>query len=157
MRPPGGRCRRPVAAGRHGRCAPSVVWAWLGNLRVAPYSYDWLDNVGRRSPRRLADELPELAPGQRVMTIFTATSVEPGADLTVELHPGAGLRLFGPVTVTYAVREAASATRLIAVVRVAGGRGAVGAARRRALAWGDLVMMRKQLLTLRALAERTQV
>jgi hypothetical protein len=40
---------------------PAVVWPWVGQVRLAPYSYDWLDNLGRRSPRSLrglADPVP---------------------------------------------------------------------------------------------------
>jgi hypothetical protein len=130
-----------------------TVWAWLGNLRVAPYSYDWLDNFGRRSPRELRADLPPLAPGQRVMTIFTAEHVEQGSDLSIYLHDGPGLRLFGQVRVTYAVRPESSGCRLIAVLRLAAEGGPVGSARRLGLAWGDLLMMRKQLYTFRDLAE----
>ena len=43
------------------------------------------------------------------------------------------------------------ASRLLVRLRVAG----LDPVRRRALAWGDLVMMRKQLRTLAALAEAT--
>ncbi|GAA1866318.1 hypothetical protein GCM10009751_25590 [Myceligenerans crystallogenes] len=130
-----------------------TVWAWLGNLRVAPYSYDWLDNLGRRSPRALRTGLPPLQPGQRIMTIFTAEHVAPGSDLSIYLHDGPGLRLFGQVRVTYAVRPEGEGSRLIAVLRLAAGGGALSSARRLGLAWGDLLMMRKQLYTLRDLAE----
>lgn len=131
------------------------VFAWLGNLRVAPYSYDWLDNLGRRSPRELRTDLGPLEPGQRVMYIFTVEAVEPGTAVTIRMLPGLGWRLFGEVWVTYAVAADTSTrgSRLIAVLRFRSTGTRLDRARRWLLSWGDLLMMRKQLLTLRNLAQ----
>ena len=43
------------------------VWPWVAQIRLAPYSYDWIDNRGRRSPRELAG-LPEPAAGDTFTT-----------------------------------------------------------------------------------------
>jgi hypothetical protein len=133
--------------------SPDVVFAWLGNLRLAPYSYDWIDNFGRRSPRQLRADLGPFEPGQRVMYIFTVDSVGPDKAVTIRMRRGPGWRLFGDVWVTYAVTPGADEqSRLVAVLRFRSTGSKADAARRWLLAWGDLLMMRKQLVSLRDLA-----
>jgi hypothetical protein len=132
----------------------SVLFRWLCQLRAAPYSYDWIDNRGRESPRRLTPGLDDLALGQSVMSIFALAEFEPSRHLTLRLrHAGA---LFGDVACTYlVVPRSAEASRLVVKLlwHYPGGP-LVRSIARALLPWADLVMMRKQLLTLRWLAER---
>jgi hypothetical protein len=124
-----------------------TLFRWLCQLRVAPYSYDWIDNRGRRSPRTLTPGLERLAVGQRFMTIFRLAEFEPGRSITV-VHRGP---LFGRVVGTYDVTSTGPQTSRLLVrllVRYAHGPVAVGLASL-VLPAGDLVMMRKQLRTLR--------
>ncbi|MCM6778495.1 hypothetical protein NDR87_33920 [Nocardia sp. CDC159] len=118
---------------------PELVYAWLCQLRVAPYSYDLLDNFGRRSPRRRCPELTELAVGQRFMGQFRLTSFAPAQHIT--LHASI-------VAVTYAVRAEAGGTRLHVRARFPGPPALLAP-----LVFGDFLMMRKQLRTLKELAE----
>ncbi|MEZ0446308.1 SRPBCC family protein [Cellulomonas sp. ICMP 17802] len=150
MPAPAGRLLRGVDA-----AAPAdVVYRWLCQFRVAPYSYDWIDNRGRRSPRVPLPWCWELEVGQTFSRIFTLDSFVPDRHLTVRMAPGVGTRMFGDVAVTYAVITTAPAhTRLVAVLRVAPPSSRVHALRGWLLAWGDLVMMRKQLRTFASLAE----
>src|SRR5215217_2789102 len=66
----------------------STVFRWLCQLRAAPYSYDWIDNWGRRSPRRLIPGLEDLSVGQTVMTIFDLIGFEPERHFTIRIKPG---------------------------------------------------------------------
>lgn len=137
-----------VAAAR-----PSV-FRWLCQLKVAPYSYDLLDNLGRRSPRRLTPGAERLERGQRVMTIFRLADFALDDHLTLVLDDTRALRVFGPLTLTYAVTEEGPGRTRLVVKLVPGEEGGLpGRLRRRVLAWGDLFMMRRQLFTLRKLAE----
>jgi hypothetical protein len=133
-----------------------LVFRWLCQLRVAPYSYDWIDNRGRRSPRTLTPGLERLARGQSVMTIFELVDFAPGEHLTLANRArGGGRPVFGGIWCTYRTRDAAaSGTRLAVKLLVQPPRGPAGRLSAALLPWGDLVMMRKQLLTLKALAER---
>jgi hypothetical protein len=134
-----------------------VVFRWLCQLKVAPYSYDLVDNGGRRSPRMLTPGVEQLATGQRVMSIFELVDFDQDAHLTIRLTSPRALALFGPLAGTYAVRELdATRTRLVVKLNVGlRGDNLLHRTRRWALAWGDLVMMHRQLRNVRHLAETT--
>jgi Polyketide cyclase / dehydrase and lipid transport len=128
---------------------PAVVFRRLCQMRVAPYSYDLLDNLGRRSPRELVPGLERLEVGQRFAHIFTLVDVEPDRSLTIRTAK----RLFGDVVATYAVAPRPGGSRLLVRLRVRHRRDPLGLLWRVVLAPGDLVMMRKQLRTFASLAE----
>ena len=133
----------------------TVAFRWLCQLRVAPYSYDWIDNFGRRSPRELTPGLENLAVGQTFMTMFELVDFERDRHLTLRSRQGRWI--FGDVAVSYALLPLdGGRCRLVVrlLVRHTGGR-AVALVRGALLPWGDVVMMRKQLLNLKRLAEET--
>ena len=132
--------------------SPPMVFRWLCQLRAAPYSYDWIDNLGRRSPRQLSPGLDDLQTGQRFL-IGTITSFVPNQHITVRGTPEAE-RLFGVIAMTYqVVNRGASGSRLLVRLDVHPPNRLWKRARYLVLAWGDVIMMRKQLHTLKKRAE----
>ncbi|HET7443126.1 MAG TPA: hypothetical protein VFJ57_00560 [Solirubrobacterales bacterium] len=130
----------------------AVVFRWLCQLRAAPYSYDLLDNFGRRSPQELTPGLERLEVGQRVMTIFRLAEFEPGRSLTVVSRGP----LFGEVACTYRVEPSGEgASRLVLKILARYPAGLRRPLLRLLLPPGDLVMARRQLLNLKRLAERS--
>lgn len=134
------------------------LFSWLCQLRVAPYSYDWLDNAGRRSPQTLDTSLSALEIGQDVMGIFCLVAFRANQHLTLRLKPGTrSAKAYGDVAGTYlVVEETPRRCRLLVKLLVRYPPGPLGAVMRRLLPYGDRIMMRRQLLNLKALAERGQ-
>ncbi len=122
---------------------PERVWPWVRQLQLAPYSYDWVDNLGRRSPRKLRD-VPEPRPGDPMSRsagrpVGRVVEVVPGEHLTVAVM-GA--------LMSYVLVPQGERTRLLLKVVLQDRHWW-----NRPLALGDLPMARKQLLTWKALAE----
>jgi hypothetical protein len=119
---------------------PSLVYAWLCQIRLAPYSYDWLDNFGKQSPRVRTPDLVNLEVGQGFMRLFTLAAFEPNDHVTIRN---------ARVATTYAVRPEGTGTRLLARA-IFNGPNVIG----RPLGLVDMIMMRKQLLNIKAHAEK---
>jgi len=125
----------------------AAVWPWVTQVRLAPYSYDWIDNLGRRSPRRLMG-LPEPQVGEAFTTAGGAkrgriVSVDPGKQLT-------GTIMSAFMSYVLVPQEHNTTRLLLKVVMQTTRWAALG------LSVGDLVMTRRQLLNLKQLAERHQ-
>jgi hypothetical protein len=127
------------------RASPATVWPWVAQVRIAPYSYDWIDNLGHRSPRQLAG-LPEPRVGDRFTTaagrpVGRIVSVDPGRQLTG--------RIAGAFMSYVLVPDEAGGTRLLLKVVARTARWAAPC-----LSAGDLIMARRQLLNFKQLAEQ---
>ncbi|MEU3465610.1 hypothetical protein ABZ721_37445 [Streptomyces sp. NPDC006733] len=125
-----------------------LAFRWLCQIRTGAYTY------GRQhsSSRTLTPGAERLALGQRFLA-FDLVAFEPDRHLTGVTYPAAR-RAYGLLAVTYQVAERApGASRLVVRLNAATPTG-LARIRAVALAGGDTVIMRKQLLTLKALAER---
>ena len=136
---------------------PEVVFRWLCQLQKGPYSYDLLDNLGRRSPRKLIPGLEKLERGQQFMTIYELIDLEPvtsgSGQITVRTNKLKGA--FGTQAVTYAVSpNADGGTRLVAKRVLAPPRGPHGPIFKMNLPFIDYVMAKKQMKNMKKLAER---
>ena len=126
------------------RATSEAVWPWLTQVRVAPYSYDWIDNLGRRSPGRLLG-LPEPRVGDAFTTsgrreVGRIVSIDPGRQLTATI--------LGAYMSYLLVPDEGNGTRLLLKVVSSINRWLAPA-----LSVGDLLMARRQLLNLKELAE----
>lgn len=128
------------------RAEPDRVWPWVAQIRLAPYSYDWIDNFGRRSPQQLRG-LPEPVVGEAFTTALGGRRL----GRIVAVTPGEALtgRIMG-VVMSYLLVPEGEVTRLLLKLAM-GRRWALAPL----LSIGDLVMARRQLLNLARLAERS--
>jgi len=137
--------------------APETVFRWLCQMKIAPYSYDWIDNLGRQSPRTLTPGADQLALGQEFMFIFELREFTLNSAITIALpQKRLSKALFGECAITYAIMPQAHSDSCRLLVKLALCYPAVplGWLLKKILPIGDLIMMRKQLLTFKKLSER---
>jgi len=135
-----------------------IVFRWLCQMRVAPYSYDWIDNFGRQSPPELTPGIENLVIGQSVMTIFDLVDFEIGRHITIRIKPKSiASKIFGDALASYLIVPSGDNTcRLLVKLVGRYHRGVMGMFMRAFLPSGDLIMMRRQLLNFKQLAEQTK-
>lgn len=141
-------------------CPPAVAFGWLTQMgfgRAGWYSYDLIDNLGRRSARRVHPEWQVTGAGDPVPggpIDFTASVVDPPHAFVLSLI---GQRLAGhciDFTLAYVLSPTPCATgapvgsRLVCRAR-ANVQGFAGRLVVPALCLGDGVMVRRQLLGIR--------
>ena len=128
---------------------PADVYPWLAQMgfgKAGWYSYDWLDNLGRRSATEIRPEW-QVAEGEPVPggpVAFRAAVARPGEAFVLGFQ-----RPRIDFTLAFDLRPSDDGTRLVTRVRsrlrFPGGR----LVERLGLGPGDGVMVRKQLLELR--------
>lgn len=136
---------------------PEIVFQWICQMRVAPYSYDWIDNFGRKSPQKIIPGLDQLEPGQKIMSIFNLIDFEQNKHLTLRLNKRS-LKIFSDTMISYRIfHQKYNVCRLLVKILVNYPKGIPGVLLQYILPFGDLVMMRRQLINFKTLCEQTRM
>lgn len=131
---------------------PEEVFPWIRQMgfgRAGWYSYDWIDNLGRRSATVIEPRWQTLAAGDLIPggpTAFEAVIVEPPSALVMRVAKRGRAAKRVDFVLAYDLRPCAEGTRLVTRMRsridLPGG----AIAERLLLGPGDGIMLRRQLL-----------
>ncbi|MFQ5646705.1 MAG: hypothetical protein ACE5GM_07230 [bacterium] len=138
------------------------VFPWITQLRYAPYSYDLIDNWGRESPRYLITDAPPLKVGDSVMRWFELIDFKQNEYIVFTLlkDPPFYLKLlFYPFVKSFYITyqlfpQKNNNTRLVVKIVVNSYHTVLHKILCRAAYGLDYIMMRRQLLNFKGLAER---
>lgn len=125
-------------------CSPEKLWPWLaqmGNGRAGWYSYDWIDNLGRKSFHFIDPKLVEIQKGQKI-PLAVIEEFEINRFLTYRFGTRASM--------TYAIEKTDSGVRLWARMRLDG----AGRLTQLLLGLGHDFMQRKQFKEIQKRVER---
>ena len=133
--------------------SPDDVFPWIRQMgfgRAGWYSYDWIDNLGRRSATSVNPAWQDVETGSTVPggpVSFTAAVVEPPRAFVLQIGRPGGRLCF---TLAYELREHTSGTRLVTRMRAHIALPGGLFVERCLLGPGDGIMVRRQLLNLAA-------
>ena len=96
------------------KCSRAKLWPWLvqmGNGRAGWYSYDWLDNLGKKSFEYIEPSLQNIEKGLKI-PLFTFDDFSENHFLTLKVSDSANM--------TYLLEDHEEGCKLLARVRVKG-------------------------------------
>ena len=135
---------------------PEEVFPWIRQMgfgRAGWYSYDWIDNLGRKSATSIHENWQHVYSGDRIPAgpiSFVATIVEPPTAFVLEIKSGKTTHPWLHFTLAYELRPDGLNTRLVTRMRshitLPGG----SLFERLILGPGDGFMVRRQLRNLAA-------
>lgn len=135
---------------------PKDVFPWIRQMglgRAGWYSYDWIDNFGRKSAVSVHEEWQDVHSGDLVpagLMSFTAAIVTAPHSFVLEVKNGKKAKPRLHFTLAYELRAIPEGTRLVTRMRshinLPGGK----IIERLILGPGDGIMLRRQLLTIRS-------
>ncbi|MEN6327332.1 MAG: hypothetical protein ABFD18_14165, partial [Syntrophomonas sp.] len=133
-----------------------LVFQWVSQLRIAPYSYDWIDNGGKPSPRRIIPDLPPVEIGQAVMGHFEIVDFQIDESITIEATAaGHSKYQLKALVVSYLIKpQDEKYCRLLVKGLMKFRKNPAARIMKRLIPRLDLIMMRKQFLNIKMLAER---
>ena len=126
------------------RATPAEVWPWLaqmGDGRAGWYSYDWIDNWGKKSFETIDRQLQDLSVGQKI-SIFKLTDFKEPEYLTLTFSENANM--------TWFLKNLEEGCELITRLRVRGPKWLLSCT----LGPGHFIMQRKQFIEIKKRVEK---
>lgn len=131
-----------------------VIFRWLCQLRFSSCSYDLMRSSTKKTLQKTLFSQPALEKGQILMDIFEVVRFEINTKISLSIIPDTGYPLEELVASYLIVEAEGNGNRLLCKATMKYKESLFGRLAKRLLPWGDLIMIRKQFLNVKQLAER---